>query len=413
MTEIKNLKKAAKKIRQAIKKREKIIIFADADLDGTTSALILEETIQNLGGGVDLVYFPDRDTDGYGLTEKALGNFINRAPGLLVALDCGIGSFEGIKKASRAGFKVIVIDHHEILGKLPENALVIDPKQPKDKYPFKKLANVSLTYKLSEIILGKEMSNIVQKSFLELSALGAIADMMPEQDYNKKVIEEGTLCLKETFRPGFLALIDFVKKDGDTSRNIFQKIVTILNITGLRNNLTESYLLFKEKNLSKAKEMVRNLVDESVKRQIRIQEIAEQVILSDKLDNNIVFIGNEMWEQILTGPVASRVCNKTKKPTFIFKIGKPCSESESALLRGKEKCRGSVRMPDKRDAVMAMKSCDNFLEVYGGHPPAAGFTTSKDKVEGLKKCLKEYFLKNLDPTPLPASRGVGSGGNSL
>ncbi len=381
MAEIKNLKKAAKIIKKAIKKQEKIIIFADGDLDGTTSAIILEETIQNLSGKVDLVFFPDRDTDGYGLTEKALDNFISRAPGLLVLLDCGIGSFSGIKKAFNAGFKVIVIDHHEILGKLPQQALIVDPKQPKDKYHFKKLANVCLVYKLSQEILNKKMPELVQKSFLELGALGAIADMVPEENCNKKIIEGGINCLQETFRPGFLALIDYVRMEGDAKRSIFQKIVTILNITGSINNLTESYLLFKEKNLAIAKEMVRNLADESKKRQMRIQEITEQAILSDKLGNNIVFIGNEIWEQILTGPVASRVCNKIKKPTFIFKIGD-------------EKCRGSVRMPDKRDGVLAMKSCENFLEVYGGHPPAAGFTTSKDKVEGLKKCLEEYFRQN-------------------
>ncbi|MEK7103972.1 MAG: DHH family phosphoesterase, partial [Patescibacteria group bacterium] len=258
--EIKNLKKVAKRIKEAVKKRERIIIFADADLDGTTSAIILEETIHNLSGKVDFIYFPDRGEDGYGLTEKALANFINRAPGLLVALDCGIGSFNGIKKASRAGFEVIIVDHHEILGKLPKPALIVDPKQPKDNYPFKKLANVSLIYKLSEVILGKKMPITIQKSFLELAALGAIADMMPEEDYNKKVIEGGIQCLKETFRPGFLALIDLVhgeeiggaNKNKDNTRSIFQKIITILNITGSKNNLTESYLLFKEKNLSKA-----------------------------------------------------------------------------------------------------------------------------------------------------------------
>ncbi len=226
----------------------------------------------------------------------------------------------------------------------------------------------------------EKMPQAIKTSFFELGALGAIADMMPEEDCNKRIIEGGISCLKQTFRPGFLALIDFVEKDGDTSRSIFSKIVTILNITGMKNSLTESYLLFKEKNLANAKEIVRNLADASASRQMRIQEITEQVVYSDKLDNNIVFIGNEMWEQVLTGPVASRVCNKIKKPTFIFKIG--------------EKCRGSVRMPDKRDAVVAMKSCDMFLEVYGGHPPAAGFTTSKDKIDGLKKCLEEYFLNN-------------------
>lgn len=382
--EIKNLKKTAKRIKKAVKNKEKIIIFADSDLDGTTSAIILEETIQNLSGKVDLLYFPDRAEDGYGLSENALRKFTNMAPALLLVLDCGIGSFEGIKKAGQVGFEVIVIDHHEILGRLPKPALIVDPKQPKDKYSFKKLANVSLTYKLSEAILGEAMTLAVQKSFLELAALGTIADMMPEEDYNKKVIEGGVICLKETFRPGFIALIDFFKEHDDFTDNpriIFLKIVTILNITGLKNNLTESYILLKESNISKAKEMVRGLWEEALKRQMRIKEITEQVVVQSQRENNIVFSGSELWEQVLTGPVASRVCNQTGKPTFIFR-------------KGKEKCRGSLRMPDGRDGVQALKVCEEFLEVYGGHPPAAGFTCDNKKIDGLEKCLKEYFKNN-------------------
>ncbi len=382
--EIKNLKKVAKRIKEAVAKKERIVIFADADLDGTTSAIILEETINNLSGVVDLVFFPDRGEDGYGLSEKALDFFSSKAPGLLVVLDCGIGSFSGIKKATELGFKVIVVDHHEILGKLPKPALIVDPKQPGDRYTFKKLANVALTYKLSEEILGEKMSETIKRSFSELAALGTIADMMPEEDYNKKVIEQGSKCLNETFRPGFIALIDYfndLKEFESSQRAIFSKIVTILNITELKGSLTESYILFKENDLSKAKEMVRRLSDEAIKRQMRIQEITEQAIAKDSTDQIIVFQGNEMWEQVLTGPVASRVCNKTKKPSFIY--------------RAKEKCRGSVRMPDKRDGVKAMKACDSFLEVYGGHPPAAGFTCDKSQVEGLKKCLEEYFKNNI------------------
>lgn len=381
--EVKNLKKAAKRIKQAVKNKEKIVIFADSDLDGTTSAVILEETIQNLSGKVDLIYFPDRGEDGYGLSEKALNNFGAIAPGVLLILDCGIGSFEGIKKAGSLGFEVIVVDHHEILGKLPQPALIIDPKQPKDKYPFKKMANVSLTYKLSEEILGKKMTLAIQKSFFELAALGTIADMMPEEDYNKKVIEGGVGCLKETFRPGFIALIDFLKQQNPTQQNprvIFSNMVSILNITELKDNLTESYILFKEKDIDKAKELTRSLWEESQKRQMRIQEIAQQVVSQENQSKNIIFEGSDLWEQVLTGPIASRVCNKTKKPTFIFRIGK-------------EKCRGSLRMPDKRDGVKALQSCANFLEVYGGHPPAAGFTCDNSQKQGLKNCLEEYFKK--------------------
>ncbi len=381
--EIKNLKKAAKRIKKAVKNQEKIIIFADADLDGTTSAVILEETIKNIGGGVFLVYFPNRDEEGYGLSEQALENFKKQVPALLIVLDCGIGSFEGVFAASQAGFEVIIIDHHEILGKLPNPALIVDPKQPKDKYFFKKLTTVSIIYKLSQELLGVKIPLPLRKSFFELAALGSIADMMPEEDYNKKVIEGGLAFLLETFRPGLFAMINLIKKEGDTTRQIFQKLALVLNITGMNGRLTESYLLFQEKEPSKARQLSEFLIEESQKRQIRIQDIALEVQqrAEKKGGARIVFEGSQTWEQLLTGPVASRICNRLSVPTFIFKIGQ-------------EKCRGSVRMPHKMDAVVALKSCSAFLEVYGGHPPAAGFTTSKDKIEGLGKCLEEYFKEN-------------------
>ncbi|MDD4990272.1 MAG: DHH family phosphoesterase [Candidatus Pacebacteria bacterium] len=381
--EIKNLKKAAKRIKQAVKNQERIIIFADADLDGTTSTVILEETIKNIGGGVFLVYFPNRDEEGYGLSEQALNSFKEQTPALLIVLDCGIGSFEGVFAASQAGLEVIIIDHHEILDKLPSPALIVDPKQPKDNYPFKKLTTVSIVYKLSQELLGTKMFLPLQKSFFELAALGTIADMMPEEDYNKKVIEGGLAFLLETFRPGLFAMISLIKKEGDTTRQIFQKLSSVLNITGMKGRLTESYLLFQEKEPVKARQLSEFLIEESEKRQLRIQDIVSEIQqrIEKKGEACSVFEGSQTWEQLLTGPVASRICNRLGKPTFIFKIGK-------------EKCRGSVRMPHKMDAVVALKACSAFLEVYGGHPPAAGFTTSKDKIEGLEKCLEEYFKQN-------------------
>lgn len=381
MPEIKNLKKAAQRIKKAVKKQEKIIIFSDADLDGTTAAIILQETIANLGGRVSLVYFPDREQDGYGLGKETALSLVAYSPGLLIVLDCGIGSFEGVSAASQSGFDVLIIDHHEILDKMPSPALIVDPKQPKDHYGFKKLTTVSIVYKLSELMLNGKMPSFLQKSFMELAALGSIADMMPEEDYNKKVIDAGLACLFNTFRPGLCELISLIKKDGDTARQVFQKMVVVLNITAIKNHLTESYLLFQENNKAKAEELVLSLIGRAEKRQMRIQDIVAEIQQKAEREDQcskIIFEGSELWEQILTGPVASRICNKFQKPSFIFKISK-------------EKCRGSVRMPHKMDGVAALKSCSAFLEVFGGHPPAAGFTTSKDKMEKLGECLEKYF----------------------
>ena len=147
--EIKNLKKAANRILKAIKQKEKIIIYGDADLDGVTSVIILEECIKNLGGKITTIYFPDREKESYGLNEKALFYFKEHDPALLIVLDCGIGNFEEMKKAKELGFEVIIIEHHEVLDKLPEASIVVDAKQKGDKYPFKYLATVGVTFRLN------------------------------------------------------------------------------------------------------------------------------------------------------------------------------------------------------------------------------------------------------------------------
>ena len=158
MQEIKNLKKAADRILKAIKKKEKIILYGDADLDGTASVIITEEAIRNLGGTISAFYFPDRETEGYGLTEKALDLLKKESPALLIVLDCGIGNVKEVSLAKKLGFKVVIIDHHEALDKLPSAEIIVDPKQKSDKYPFKKLACAGIAFKLAEAVLGKKMT---------------------------------------------------------------------------------------------------------------------------------------------------------------------------------------------------------------------------------------------------------------
>jgi len=118
--EIKNLKKAANRIQKAIKEKERIILYGDADLDGVTTTILLKEAIKNLGGEIASIYFPDREKDGYGITKNGLHSLKEIAPALLITLDLGITNFEEILLAKKLGFEVIIIDHHEILDKLPQ-----------------------------------------------------------------------------------------------------------------------------------------------------------------------------------------------------------------------------------------------------------------------------------------------------
>lgn len=382
--EIKNLKEAALRIKRAIEKGEKIILYGDVDLDGVTSLIILKESIRNLGGREILVYFPNLEEEGYGLDKKALDFLKKESPALLILLDCGISNFNEIELANSLGFEIIVIDHHEVLDRLPKASIVVDPKQKGDEYSFKDLATSGITFKLAEILLGEKMTGSLRKNFLELVAISTIADMMPEKEDNELMITEGLILLENTARPGLKAFLEMDEIKGYAStRELVQKIISTLNIAEVKNHLNDAYLLLTSTSVEEAKKMVRVLLGKREQRQRRIMEINEEIerMIIDKEKNNIIFEWSADWPIPLLGSIASRICNKFQKPTFI-------------ISKRENKSRGSVRVPKGMNGVEAMKACSEFLEGFGGHPPAAGFTIKNENLDKFKECLMEYFKKD-------------------
>ena len=381
MPEIKNLKKAAKRIQKAIDNKEKIILYADADLDGVASTIILKETIKSLGGEIIAVYFPDRKKEGYGITKTGLNHLKNFSPASLIALDLGIGNFEEVKLAQKMGFEVIIIDHHQILEKIPQADIVVDPKQKDDKYPFKGLATAGIVFKLTPLLFKEKFPQSLKKNFLELVTLATIADLMPRTDENKIFIEEGIESLKNTWRPGLKALLKINSIENYLNfQQIVQRVASCLNVSETKNHLTDAYLILTQKSEKEAEILAKDLLEKKNLRKIRIGEVATQLEekISKTLEEPLIFEGASNWSITLLGSVASRICRKFKKPTFLFQ-------------KGKKKSQGTVRMPEDQDGVKAMASCSNLLETYGGHAPAAGFRLKNENLAKFKKCLIEYF----------------------
>ena len=204
--------------KKAVGNKERIILYGDSDLDGISSVVILEEAIKNLGGQIDCAFFPDRERDGYGLNLKALDVLKDKAPAILITLDLGIGNLKEVDVANQMGFEVIIIDHHEPLAGVPKAYVIVDPKQEDDPYPFKGLANVGVTYNLCMELLGNDVSESLKNSFLELTALGTIADMVPQVEQNQEIIEQGLRSLRHTFRPALRAFLDILG-DGKVFEN--------------------------------------------------------------------------------------------------------------------------------------------------------------------------------------------------
>lgn len=390
--EIKNLKKAASRILKAVEKKEKIIIYGDADLDGVASVIILKETLKNLGGIVSAIYFPDREIEGYGITEKGL-NFLKKfSPSLLIALDLGIGNFKEVKLAKKFGFEIIIIDHHEILDKLPEAKIIVDPKQKGDKYPFKDLAAVGVVFKLTELLLEGKMAENLRKSFLELVALATVADMMPKEEDNKIFIEEGLEGLENSWRPGIKAF--FQTEELNHYLNLNQKVSKIISLSNIRDveqNFPASFRLLDSSSIEESKNLIQKLIEKSRARSQKINEIVETV--KERLmrkEAPIVFEGDSGWEFTLISSVASIICQKYQKPTFIFKI----LEKES---------QGTVRALSDINSVALMKKCKKYLMTYGGHPRASGFRIKNENLEKFKNCLTKYFLEFLKVKAEPTS----------
>ena len=376
MMEIKNFREAAKKILTAIKNKKNIILYGDADLDGVASVVILRESIRNLGGEIVATYFPDRENEGYGITKTGLSYLNKFSPALLIALDLGIGNFEEVKIARDLGIEVIIIDHHQTLGKLPKAAIIIDPKQKEDSYPFKNLATVGITFKFSQVLLKEKLTEKLRESFLELVALATIADLMPRVEENELFIEEGLESLKNTWRPGLrvFSLIDSLKDY--SSQETARKIISSLNAAEKKDHLNEAYLLLTEKDEKEAKSQAEVLLEKSRQRQMRIKEITIELdeIICQKNVERIIFEGHEKWPLTLLGPVASRICQKYQKATFLFR-------------KDKKESQGAVRVPSGLDSVEMMGSCSKLLETYGGHPQASGFRIKNNNLEKFKACL--------------------------
>jgi single-stranded-DNA-specific exonuclease len=381
MSSIKNLIAVSERIKKAVKNGERIIIYGDSDMDGIASTVILEEAIKSLGGSVFLTMFPDRETDGYGVNQNAIRVLRGKSPALFITLDLGISNALEVDQLNELGFSVIVIDHHQPPDRLPQAELVIDPKQPGDASEATHLANVGITFLLCQELLGRDFSGQLKKSFLELTALATISDMVPQIKENKMFIEEGLRSLKDTFRPALRAFLDLLG-EGEVFSGGLWRVLSALNAAESKNFENESYQLLVSPDAAACRDLANDLLSRSAYKQMKIKEIVEEVErrIARKKDEPIIFEGDPSWRLVLAGSAASVLYSKHNKPTFIFKKG----ESESY---------GSVRSPQGKNSVEAMKSCQDLLITYGGHPQASGFRLKNENVEEFKKCLRTFFEK--------------------
>ncbi|MBI4359113.1 MAG: DHH family phosphoesterase [Candidatus Nealsonbacteria bacterium] len=384
MSKIKNLEKLARRLVKAIGAKERIVLYADSDLDGTVALLILREAILNLGGRIEKLYFSDRRREEPGLNKEALERLKVAAPALLVVLDCGISNFEEARLAKKMGFEVVMIEHHEILDRLPEAAIIVNPKQNKKEETFYHLATCGIVLRLAEELLRGRLTRELREDFLEMASLATVADMVPETGDNKNIIEEGLPLLESSWRPGLQVLLNSSVVEGCLStRQAVRKVINIVNITDKDGDLSELYWLLTASSLPEAEERFHRFLQKGAARQVEIEkwsdEFKKDLFLKIK-NETIIFEGRADLPQPLLGTITSRLCDFFGKPSFIYK--KTAKENV-----------GHFRMPEGLSGIEALSRCAQLLRRYGGHAPAGGFYFQEKDTLKLKQCLIKYFQK--------------------
>lgn len=380
ITKPKGIEKGAQRILKAVKNKEGVVFFSDGDVDGIASAVILEEALKELGWKTQFVYIVNREKEGYGLSLKAVDFLQSYAPGLFILLDCGITNFESVKEAQKKGFETIIIDHHEVVGSLPPAEIIIDPKQKEDPYPFKYFSTGGLCYLLAKEIFRQKKEQFFSEKFLELAVLTTIFDRMPIEKDNEKIVSEGILALKYTRRPGLKALLDSLNLNHLDIAVIQEKVLPPLIAGEPKDHQNETYWLLTLSSYEEAKELAGSLILKSKEKKKLIEKIFQEAEKEIEPMAPIIFLGSKSWPLHLAGAVATKLCQRYKRPTFVFKI-----EGDEA--------RGSVRTPKEINSVKLMNHCASFLISYGGHPNASGFRIKTKNLEAFKKCLIENLSR--------------------
>jgi len=373
---LKELKKAVQRINTAIKDKEQIVVFGDYDADGLCASAILWETLNSSGAKV-LPYIPSREKEGYGISEKAIENLVNKLPEtkLIITVDNGIVANEIVEDIKKKGIDVIITDHHLPSKTLPKALAIIHST---------KLSGAGVAFLLSKEIEGKE-----SEDHLALVAIATIADLVPLTFANRTLVRFGIDSLRKTKRVGLVELINEagIELSRIGTYDIGHIIAPRLNATGRIGDALESLRLICTKDNKKASLLAQKIERINKERQdITLEAMlhASEKVKKDNLkDKKLLFIADESYQQGIIGLIAGRLSEEFYRPSIV-------------ISKGKEFSRASARSVKGFNIIEFIRQASEFLTASGGHAMAAGFTVETVNLEKLKEKLEKLSEKLID-----------------
>lgn len=363
-----DMEKVVERIKKAIINSEKITIYGDYDADGVTSTAILYEAIELLGGIVDY-FIPNRFKEGYGPNTEAFNRLVDNGTQLIVTVDNGISGHEAIEHAKSKGIDVIVTDHHECPAKLPDAYGIIHPRHPEKMYTTPDLSGAGVSLKVAHALLGENTAE-----FIELAAIGTIADLVSLTGENRAIAYYGLNSLKNTQRLGLIALMQSsnIKPDSIDEETVAFQLAPPINAVGRLDDASMVVDLLTTFDEEKAFKLSENILEKNKERKAIVEEITEEAMrmAEDKQEQSLMVLSKDNWHEGVLGIVASKLTEKYYKPVLVL------TKNETGDI-----IKGSGRSIDGFNLYDCVNSQREKLLSFGGHEMACGLSLDPINLE--------------------------------
>jgi len=385
---MKDMEKAVTRILNALESQERILVYGDYDVDGTTSVALMSTYLQSLSPDIT-AYIPDRYAEGYGISYQGIDYAHDNGIQLIVALDCGIKAIDKIAYAKQKGIDFIICDHHRPGDQIPDAIAVLDPKRNDCEYPYKELCGCGVGFKLIQALqasLERPFNELLP--YLDLVATAIGADIVPMNGENRVLAFYGMQVINSKPRPGFKALIAQNKKQELSITDVVFTIAPRINAAGRMKHGLHAVELLVENDYEKAKAFAEAIEVYNRNRREADQTITQEALLQIKAKNEedrmSTVVYEPHWHKGVIGIVASRLTETYYRPTLVF-------------TKSGNKLAASARSVIDFDVYHALEGCTDFIEQFGGHKYAAGLTLSEENYPKFKQKFEEVVTELIDP----------------
>jgi single-stranded-DNA-specific exonuclease len=409
---LKDMEVAVERIRRAIRDKEKVLIYGDYDVDGTTSLVILGKMLE-LAGLKAQLHVPDRLKDGYGIQGWVLEKAKTEGVTLLISVDTGIRAKAAVEQARALGIDVVITDHHLPDIELPPATAILNPNQHGCPYPNKNLCGAGVTFKLIQALMEREgwaPDRIVRycDSFLMLVAIATVADVVPLTGENRIIVQRGLAGLSRTKNPGLLAILSVAGLDASmpvSATDVSFRIAPRINAAGRMDNASEVLELFLTQDEQRARTIAQRLDALNAERQRTCENVASTIMERYAVSPpgpdqaGLVFFEPE-WHRGVVGIVASRVAEAFHRPALVLGLDEVSGYAQ-----------GSGRSVSSFHLLEALETMPDLFVRFGGHKQAVGLTLERHRVDELRQRFNEYAKAKLGEEGLEPERVLDAGLN--